>query len=146
MFECFMWWEVKCRPNSETGSTRMSFLNSNCTFEFKQDGVDRCLSVCVRERESFKREEETWDHVLFRCCFEANWIHKVESEGLSVNACVGRCMTLFLFWGVFVCLFVSPYDCFCCTDTCQNSMTILKYFMEYINDLHTFLSRSEENW
>lgn len=37
---------------------------------------------------------------------------------------------------IFVFLF---YDCFCCTDTCQNTMIILNYFMEYINDLHISL-------
>lgn len=51
---------------------------------------------------------------------------------ISVSECrVGKYMNCF-----FVFFF---YDCFCCTDTCQNTMIILNYFIEYINDLHISL-------
>lgn len=52
----------------------------------------------------------------------------MENEGLCVNE-----MFVFLF-----------YDCFCCTDTCQNTMIILNYFMEYINEPAHFSEKCEE--
>lgn len=47
-------------------------------------------------------------------------------------------------WGAVWNVWLPPHDCFCCTDTCQNTMTILNYFMEYINDLH--ISVKMERW
>lgn len=35
-------------------------------------------------------------------------------------------------------------DCFGCTDGCNNSLIILNYFMEYINDLHISLKNREK--
>lgn len=45
-------------------------------------------------------------------------------------------------WGgeLFVFLF---YDCFCCTDTCQNILITLNHFLEDTNDLHISLKTEE---
>lgn len=86
-----------------------SLLNKNCTFEFNV-----CVCVCARP------------FVCVRLC--VFW-SKVEKWRPLCECHVGCCMK---------CLATPPppHDCFCCTDTCQNTITILNYFMEYINDLH----------
>lgn len=74
--------------------------------------------VCVCVRENVR------DPVFFGS--------KVKNEGLYLCECrVALSM---------ICLFFLFYDCFCCTDTCQNTMIILNYFIEYINDLHISLN------
>lgn len=47
-------------------------------------------------------------------------------------------------WAVYEMFVFLFYDCFCCTSTCQNTMIILNYFIEYMNDLHISLKCEEK--
>lgn len=89
--------------------------------------------LCVEVK--CRPNSETWSKSN-RCEWEVYWNR---TALLSFCVCVGVCVNAM--WGRLKCWLFFPYDCFCCTDTCQNTMTILNYFMEYMKDLHISIKK-----